>query len=83
MKALLSVLIVLAIAMPLCADTTVLSENFNGTAATDINGWNGWAGANGLVISSNLLDAGNSAAWSGGTAAWTEDLKSFSYTPVR
>jgi hypothetical protein len=69
MKTFLSVLVVLAAVSPLYAATTLLQENFDGTAGNPVAGWNGWTGDSNILISSNLLDQGNSADWAGG-APW-------------
>lgn len=83
MKTLFSVLVVLAIACPLYADTVVFQENFDGTAGTAIDGWNGWGLTNGaageMKISSAAIDLGNCAAWTS-TTDWPIVAKGF--TPV-
>jgi|WetSurMetagenome_2_1015567.scaffolds.fasta_scaffold772120_2 hypothetical protein len=84
MKALLSTLIVLATVSPLCADSVLLSEGFEGgTAGNPIAGWNGWTGDAGLVISSTVIDSGQSAGnASTGSPAWPEVRKEFTHSPA-
>lgn len=78
----LGMLIGAALASPLYANTTILQEDFSGTAGNSVAGWNGWTGDSGLVISSTVIDGGNSLGWPGtGTPAVLKVGKTFSYTP--
>jgi hypothetical protein len=83
MKALFSTLIVLAMASPLCADTVLFSENFEGgTAGNSIAGWNGWSGDASMVISSTVIDSGQSAGNGLGAVGWPPGvMKGFTYAP--
>lgn len=81
MRTLLCMLIALALARFACADTVVLDERFDGPAGMMIDGWNGWTGDAGIVISGIVVDQGNSAAWAG-EKEWPVVAKSFSYTPA-
>ena len=86
MKTLLSVLVVLAMALsPLCADTTLLQENFDGAGAAagnPINGYNGWSGSSLMVFSSTLVDSGLSAGVAGTGTEYPKVTKGFSHTPL-
>lgn len=84
MKTFVSVLVVLALtAASSLAETVLLQEDFNGTVGTSVaDGVSGWAGAAGIVRSSDTLDVGNSASWAGGSAAWLSVDKTFTHTSV-
>jgi hypothetical protein len=84
MKTFLSVVIVLAIVAPVCADTTLFSEAFEGGAAgTKINTI-GWTAPDNMVIDAATIDAGQSCSWpttAGGAENWPLAVKGFSHTP--
>lgn len=84
MKALLSALVVLAMASPLCADMVLLSENFNGTVGNAVTTLPGWTGGGDVKLSSTVIDSGNSADFLSGTVGWGPSnvvTKSFTHTP--
>jgi hypothetical protein len=80
MKTLMYVMVVaMAIASPVCADT-ILQESFEGgTPGTALNTL-GWSGDSNIVISSAVIDSGQSGASASGVA-WPAINKGFSYTP--
>jgi hypothetical protein len=81
MKHLVShLLIVLATACPLCGDTILVQEDFEAPAGGLVDGWNGWAGNSGVVISKTTIDRGKSASWIG-SVEWPYAAKRFSYSP--
>ncbi|MBN1943889.1 MAG: PEP-CTERM sorting domain-containing protein [Phycisphaerae bacterium] len=84
MRKLMTVWMVLALVASAQAGTTVLSEDFEGAApGTSINGYNGWTATSNMVISSGVIDSGQSASWSGGGVTWdTGAGQAFSYTPT-
>jgi hypothetical protein len=52
-------------ACPLRAETVLLEETFDGPVGTPLNGWHGWSGDEGVVISRIIIDKGHSASWAG------------------
>jgi hypothetical protein len=80
-KGVLSILVILATACPLRADTILLRENFEGVVGKSVNGWNGWKGDPGIVISDVVIDDGNSATWTG-NVEWPAVSRSFQHTPA-
>lgn len=82
MKTLIHVMVLsLMVVSPLCASTLILEENFEvGAAGTALNTL-GWAGDSNILISSAVLDSGQSADWASGSPEWTAITKAFSYTP--
>jgi hypothetical protein len=81
MKRLLLTWMILAIACPLTADTVLLQETFEGPAGKSVNGWNGWTGDPGIVISNMVIDQGNSITWTG-DVEWPAVSKRFQHTPA-
>ena len=79
MKTFLTAWIVAATVCPSYAETVVLQEDFDGPAGTALNGWNGWTGNGGAVISSTVIDRGNCAAWTG-DVYYTFASKGFTHT---
>jgi hypothetical protein len=67
-------------AWPVCADTVLVQEDFEAPTASLVDGWNGWTGNGGIVISKTVIDRGNSAAWNG-RVEWPFASKSFSHSP--
>ena len=81
MKAVASIVIVFAMFSPLRAEL-VLSEDFEGAGpGTAVNGYNGWSGDDGILISDNTIDQGQSAeaGVKVGDNWAVEVYKSFSY----
>jgi len=86
MKVLAGVLVtalVLAWGSPMQAGV-IVAEDFEGAApGTPVNGYNGWTGPDNILISSNVIDQGQSADASGGAdPAWPKLSKAFAYTPA-
>ena len=76
MKNLVSVFIVLGLLTPLYAETELLYEDFEGAdPGTLINTLSGWSGVDEMVISSTLVDQGQSAGYTG--TAWPKVSKAF------
>lgn len=88
MKTLLSVLFVLAIVSPVCAETVLFQENFEeagagnpGTALIDAG--SGWTGSAVPYLSNfSVIDTGNCLEWrNNGGSGWKNVAHSFSNTP--
>jgi hypothetical protein len=73
-------LMAIATAWPVRADTVLVQEDFDATAGKLVDGWNGWTGNSGVVISKTTIDRGKSATWNG-NVQWPFACKAFSYKP--
>jgi hypothetical protein len=82
MKALFSVLIVLAMVTPVFADLALVQENCEEAApGTPLNTL-GWTGADNIVISSSTIDQGQSADWASGSTVWPGLTMPINHTPI-
>jgi hypothetical protein len=75
-----AVVFLMLAACPLRADTVLLEETFEGAVGKPVNGWNGWLGDEGVVISRTVIDQGNSAGWAG-DGEWPTISKKVPHTP--
>lgn len=80
MRVLCIVLAIVATAWPVHADTVLIQEDFEGPVGGLVDGWNGWMGNGGVVISKTTIDRGTSVTWNG-SATWPFVSKPFSYSP--
>jgi hypothetical protein len=78
MKTVLPVLLFLAMTGPVCADTVLIQESFDGVVGKAVSGWNGWTGDPGIVISDVVIDEGNSTI-STGNVEWPAVSKKFQH----
>lgn len=83
MKCLVSVFVVLGLLAPLYGESVILYEDFEGAqAGTPLNTL-GWSGADNIVISSAIIDSGQSADWADSSpTAWPSVTKNFAYAPA-
>lgn len=70
----------IAAAWPAQADTVLVQEDFDAPAGKPVDGWDGWSGNSGAVISKTIIDRGNSVTWNG-KVQWPFACKPFSYKP--
>lgn len=84
MRCLVCMFIVLGLLSPLCAESVIVYDDFEGAApGTQLNTLPGWSGADGFAISAATIDQGQSLDASGGAAnSWPRITRTFSYTPT-
>jgi hypothetical protein len=80
MRFLYALLATVTLAWPAYADTILLQEDFEAPAGKLVDGWNGWVGNGGVVISKTAIAQGMSVTWNG-SVKWPFASKSFSYMP--